>query len=328
MSILPFVLALVLCAFPLHAQTRLVVISGLGGEPKYKQSFAQWSKALAEAGRSRFGLPETNITWLGEDSVATSPLYRGRATKLNIERAFDAVARTAGANEQVVIVLIGHGAGEGEDTRISLPGPDVTAADFARLLARFPTQRVAFINLTSGSGDVMRVLAGPRRIIVTATKSAFERNESRFAEHFVTAFASTGADADKDGRISILEAFRFAAAETRRFYETESRLATEHPQLDDNGDGVGTATPDSRTGDGAQARRFFLDVSTVAAQAVANNPRLAALYKEQDIRRDEIDSLRKREAQMSAAAYESALEKVVSAFADAAREIRRLEGRP
>ena len=321
-------LALALPALALQAQTRLIVISGLGGEPKYSQSFAQWSKALAEAGRSRFGLPESAIIWLGEDSVTKSPLYRGRATRVNIERALESVARSAGAKDQVVIVLIGHGGGEGENTRISLPGPDLTGADFARLLARFPTQRIAFINLTSGSGDIMRVLAGPRRIIVTATKSAFERNESRFAEHFVTALASSGADADKDDRVSILEAFRFAVAETKRFYETESRLATEHAQLDDDGDGTGTAAPDGRSGDGVQARRFFLDVSTTAAQAVVDNPRLAALYREQDIRREQIDSLRKRESQMAPAAYENALEKLVGAFADAAKEIRRIEGRP
>lgn len=312
----------------LPAQTRLVVISGLGGEAGYSRAFAQWSAALAEAGRTRFGLPEASITWLGEDTTAKSALYRGRATRVNIERAMEAAARGAGANDQVVIVLIGHGSGEGEETRISLPGPDVTAADFGRMLARFPTQRVAFVNLTSGSGDMLRVLAGPRRIIVTATKSAFERNESRFAEHFVTAFASNGADADKDQRISMLEAFRFAVAETKRFYETDSRLVTEHAQLDDDGDGMGTATPDGRTGDGALARRFFLDVSASAAQAVATTPRLAALYKEQDARRDQIDALKKRESQMAAEAYDAELEKLVSAFANAAREIRRLEGRP
>lgn len=328
MRALVFASALALAPAALPAQTRLIIISGLGGETSYSRSFAQWSAALAEAGRRRFGLPESSIAWLGEDSASTSPLYRGRATRANIERLVESVARSSGANDQVVIALIGHGGGEGAETRISLPGPDVTAADFARMLARFPTQRIAFINLTSGSGDVMRVLTGPRRIIITATRSAFERNESRFAEHFVTALASDGADADKDQRISILEAFRFAVAETRRFYETDGRLVTEHAQLDDDGDGAGTAAPDGRSGDGRLARRFFLDVSAASAQAVAGNPRLASLYREQDARRDQIDALRKREGQMPAEAYDAELEKLVGAFAAAAREIRRLEGRP
>jgi hypothetical protein len=317
-----------LAAASLGAQTRLIVISGLGGEPRYTQAFTKWGAALADAGHARFGLADSNITWLGEDSVAKSPLYTGRATRDNIQRALAAVARGAGASEQIVIVLIGHGSGEGEDTRISLPGPDVTAADFARMLAQFPTQRVAFINLTSASGDVMKVLAAPRRVVVTATKSAFERNESQFARHFVAALTVGGADVDKDGRISMLEAFRYAATETKRFYETENRLPTEHAQLDDDGDGTGSSNPDGRTGDGVAARRFFLDATVTGARAATSDPRLAALYRDQDTRRDQIDALRKREREMTPAAYEAELEKVLSAFADAAREIRKLEGRP
>lgn len=312
----------------LEAQTRLIIIVGLGGEASYRQAFAGWGRALAEAGRTRFGLPASHVTWLGEDSTSSSPLYAGRATRSAIERAIASAAAASRPQDQVVIVLIGHGSGDGPGTRISLPGPDLTASDFRRLLAAFPTQPIAFVNLTSGSGDMMKVLAGPRRIIITATRSAFERNESRFGQHFVDALASRGADADKDDRISMLEAFRFASAETRRFYETGSRLLTEHAQLDDDGDGVGSASPDGRTGDGMAARRFFLDVSSDASRAMADNPRLAALYREQDARRATIDSLRRQEARLTPAAFDAALEPLLRAFVETAREIRRLEGRP
>ena len=48
------------------------------------------------------------------------------------------------------------------------------------------------------------------------------------------AFAKDGADTDKDGRVSLLEAYTYAQAEVKRFYEVDGRLATEHSQIADN----------------------------------------------------------------------------------------------
>src|SRR5690606_18357003 len=47
-------------------------------------------------------------------------------------------------------------------------------------------------------------------------------------------------DLDKDGQVSLLEAFLMASRETTDFYEGDNRLVTEHALLDDNGDGRGT----------------------------------------------------------------------------------------
>ena len=51
------------------------------------------------------------------------------------------------------VVLIGHGSGQGDASRFNLPGPDLTAADFARLLAPLARQQVAFVNASSASVD-------------------------------------------------------------------------------------------------------------------------------------------------------------------------------
>ena len=220
---------------PLPAQTHLIIVGGLGGEKKYTESFAKISQALADAAAQRFNIPDAEIQWFGEDSVSTKPHYRGQATKINVERALMQMATRAGAGDQIVVVLVGHGSGDGPDTKISIPGPDLSARDFAQLLDRFRTQKVAFVNLTSASGDMIPVLAAPNRVIITATKSSFERNESHFAQYFVDALTKDGADTDKDGRVSLLEAFRYAVVETKRLYENDTRLQTEHAQLDDMG---------------------------------------------------------------------------------------------
>ena len=312
---------------PIAAQTHIVIVSGLGGEAKYRQSFTTLASSLADAASKKLGIPDAGIVWLGEDSTSTSPRYRGQATKANIEREMQRLAQKSGANDQVALVLIGHGSGDGADAKISLPGPDVAARDFAQMLGRFPTQRVAFINLTSASGDMLPILSAPNRVVITATKSAFERNESRFGEFFVRALTGDGADTDKDGRISLLEAFRYAVAETKRVYENETRLQTEHAQLDDDGDKTGHPEPDGKSGEGALARRFFLDVGSAAARAASNDPRLATLYSEKFAIEEKVESLKQRKATMAAQAYEDELEKLLVELSQRMRAIREIEGR-
>ena len=63
---------------------------------------------------------------------------------------------------------------------------------------------------------------------MTATKTGGERNETRFAEFFVQALDCEEADRDRNGRVSVLEAFDFAAAKVKAAYEKEGHILTEH----------------------------------------------------------------------------------------------------
>ncbi len=316
-----------LASFPARAQTHVLIVTGLGGEPKFSERFQRLGGDLAGALRSRFGVAEANIAWLGEDSARkpADPRYRGLSTRVAVEREVAAIKSRAKAGEQVAMVFIGHGSGAQEESRISLPGPDITVLDLKRMAESFTEQRVALVNLTSGSGDMLPILASPGRVVITATKTSFERNESRFAEQFVAAFSRDVADTDKDRRVSILEAFTFAARETKRIYDDASKMQTEHAQLDDNGTKQGTAEPTGRTGQGTLARRFFFDARAVAA---GTDARVAALYLEKFDLEGTVDSLRALKPKMEAAAYETDLERVLVALARKSREIRQAEGRP
>ena len=84
------------------------------------------------------------------------------------------------------------------------------------------------MNTASSSGAFLQPLAGPARTIVTATKTGGERNETRFAEFFVQALDAEEADRDRNGRVSVLEAFDFAAAKVKAAYEKEGHILTEH----------------------------------------------------------------------------------------------------
>ena len=317
---------------PASAQsTHLLVVSGLGGQPKYTEAFRTWGFALVDAARKRYAMPESAVVYLAEESVKDARV-RGVSTKTNIEAELARLAKQTAAGDQIVVVLIGHGSGAEENSKVSLPGPDMSARDFARTLDQFKTQQVAFVDMTSASGDVLPVVSAPNRVVITATKSSFERNESVFAGHFVNALTGDGADTDKDGRVSLLEAFRYATTETKRYYEQGNHLQTEHAQLDDDGDKKGTADPDARaivgSGDGGLARRMFLGSGTYAASGGPADPKLAALYKERFVIEGKIDELKKRKSSMSAESYGEALESLLVELAGKTKEIRALEGRP
>lgn len=315
-----------LAASTLNAQTHLVIVSGLGGEAKYAAQFRALSQSLADAAVKRFGIPQSEVLWFGEDSVSKQPYFSGQSTKANVERALTQLAAKSGRGEQIVLVLIGHGSGEGENSKISIPGPDLSAADFARLLGQFKSQQLAFIDMTSASGDMLPIVSAPNRVVITATKSGFERNESHFAQFFVDALTKDVADVDKDSRISLLEAFNYATAETKRLYESDTRLQTEHAQLDDVGAKAGVPDPDGRTTQGLLARRFFLDAGRIAS-AGSNDPQLAALYKDKFALEDQINQLRAKKTSMTPDAYDDALEDLLVQLARKAKTIRELEGR-
>jgi hypothetical protein len=76
--------------------------------------------------------------------------------------------------------------------------------------------------------------------VIAATKSGHEHNFARFGDYLSAAIADPKADLDKDDQTSLLEAFLLAAARVEEFYKEESRLATEHALIDDNGDRLGT----------------------------------------------------------------------------------------
>ncbi|HET7372357.1 MAG TPA: hypothetical protein VFJ20_03200 [Gemmatimonadaceae bacterium] len=314
-----------LAASTLNAQTHLVIVSGLGGEAKYAAQFRALSQSLADAAVKRFGIPQSEVLWFGEDSVSKQPYFSGQSTKANVERALTQLAAKSGRSDQIVLVLIGHGSGEGENSKISIPGPDLSAADFARLLGQFKSQQVAFIDMTSASGDMLPIVSAPNRVVITATKSGFERNESHFGQFFIDALTKDVADVDKDGRISLLEAFNYATAETKRLYESDTRLQTEHAQLDDVGAKAGVPDPDGRTTQGLLARRFFLDAGRIAS-AGSNDPQLAALYKDKFALEDQINQLRAKKKSMTPDAYDDALEDLLVQLARKAKTIRELEG--
>jgi hypothetical protein len=312
------------------ARVRALIVTGVAGEPQLADVFHKQAASMIDALTTRFGVPAADIVYLGETPGRDANRIKAASTKENIVRELTALGERSKTGDVLFVMLIGHGSGDDATTRFNVPGPDITAADFARVLDAIGGPTIAVVNAASASGGFVATLSGPNRVIATATKSGMERNQTRFANYFVQAYSGDVADADKDGRVSVLEAYEYARREVARAYEQENHLLSEHAQLDDNGDRKGTAAPDTKSADGALARRVFLGgrVGSVAAaaRAASNDPRVAALEREKDALEARIDSLRRRKASMDSTAYENALEDLLVQLAEKNKSIRDAAG--
>ncbi len=305
---------------PAAPRTHVLIVSGLGGAPEYSEQFRAEAESLLDALDLRFGVRET-VTWLAEDE-ALSPRVADRATLEAVEREVLAMANRAGPSDVALILLLGHGSGRGEESRFSLPGPDLSADALSMWLHAFPTQTVAVVNAASASGGFVPAVAGERRIVVTATRSPRERERTHFGGFFVDAFALDEADVDKDERVSLLEAFRYATGEVRRRYERDNEMLTEHALLDDDGDGEGSLEPSPDGPDGMLANRFFLAQAPAALAGAADDPAVAALLARKREVEEGIAAVRARRDEMEEEEYDAQLETLLVELARINRALR------
>ena len=70
--------------------------------------------------------------------------------------------------------------------------------------------RAAVVNTTAASFPFLARLASKDRVVVTVTETAVQQYDIVFPGFFVQAFVDMVADTDRNGRVSIWEAFEFA----------------------------------------------------------------------------------------------------------------------
>ena len=273
------------------------------GEEQYADIFAKWAahwQRACDAGGAK------SITFGLEESAKDAPSDHDR-----LKAALDAEPKD-GANE-LWIVLLGHGTADAKDAKFNLRGDDLAASELAAWLKPFKRTTIV-VCAFSASGAWLKPLAGPDRVVVTATKNGSENNYARFGGFLAQAIGDPAADMDKDGETSLLEAWLTAARKTADFYKDEGRLATEHSLLDDNGDSLGTP-PDWFSGvrvvkkardgsapDGLRAAQIHL-VHSAAERALT-----AAQRAERDTLERELAALRERKSAMKEDDYLRELE--------------------
>ncbi len=305
-------LASLVLAPPARAQesgaTHLVIITGVSGEARIATEWNGMALALWTAATQRLGIPTSRVIVLAEDTTRAATRVQGRSTRESIERVLGGLARTLTVSDRLVVIMMAHGSSLTGETRVNLPGPDMTPRDFARVLAPATAPSIAFVHTGSASGEFTTVLAGPRRIVITATKSAREQNETLFPGPFVRALTTDAGDTDKDGRVSLLEAFTYAQHEVEQVFTKGNLIPTEHALLEDGAEG-------------GRARTFVLGGPRGVAGSAADAVTGAALTARAEVQA-RIDELRARRSTMTEDAYLQALEPLIVELAQRTRALR------
>jgi hypothetical protein len=282
---------------------RMGVVLGAVGEEPYGEAFRAWGLRWREAAKD-FDLTMFDGT---RDEEAGSA---------GVDR--DAIlAWIAAADPRVRehwLIFIGHGTHDAKATRFNLKGPDLSATELGQALEGRPGKWVIIV-CASASAPFLTAVAGPDRVVITATKSGSEDNYSRFGDFLSQSLGDPQVDMDHDQNVSVLELFLAASRRVEKHYAEKGLLATEQALIDDNGDGRGTpaafyrgvravkAPAEGAPLDGAAARRCFLASSELAALS-GDQKKIAEIE-------EAIEGLRRKKGDMDVDAYYGELERLV-----------------
>jgi hypothetical protein len=290
-----------------------VIITGASGGEAYATKYAQIRSMFAATLRDTFGYKPDQLIQLA-DKEGTGVQ---QATRENVQRVFTGLRKRLSKDDQLLVFLVGHGGG-GEDAKFNLVGPDLAASEWADLLKPIPG-RLVFVDTTGGSFPFLHRLAGRGRVVLTATDSAAQQFETVFPEFFVKAFDDEAADADKSGRVSIWEAFQYASAAVRQWFEQKGELATERPLIDDTGAGVGREALAPGV-DGAVARVTYLEPEP--ALDLPSDAALAALVRRRAALEAALEELKARKETLSPEQYATELEAILTELARVSLRIK------
>ena len=312
--LVPRVLMVLLVAAPVAASERYaLIVTGAHGEASYADQYARWRQTAVTAMLEKLAFGDANILTLFEGGDAAHA-----ATAAAVRRSLDAIRAKMSSNDVLLVLLIGHGSFDGSEAKFNLVGPDLSSTEWAGLLKPVPG-KIVVVNSTAASFPFLEHLAGPRRIVITATDSVAQRFDTVFPEHFIRALTDAGADIDKNGRVSVWEAFTAASMGVRRYYTQRGQLATERALIDDDGDGVGReAGGDGK--DGSAASRLYFDPDVVGA--APTDEALLQLLQKRTALQIEVEDLKQRRQLMTPDEYRKEFEKTMLDLARVSRDIR------
>jgi len=290
-----------------------LIVAGVSGSEKIADSQKKWVASLQTVLKAKLGFPADHIVTLTEDGTAAAA-----ATKQGVTGAFAALQPRVTANDVLMVVLIGHGTYADNVAKFNLVGPDMDTKEWKHALDSVPG-RVVFVNTTSSSFPFVQDLSAKNRIVIAATDSAAQKYDTLFPQYFIEALDKlASADLDKNGRLSVWEAFVYASQAVKQAFDQKGTLVTERSVLDDNGDGVGKEAT-ANGSDGVLAKTTFLDAEPASSAA---NPANAALEKQRVALEAQIEELKGRKDQMPAADYNAQLEKLAIELAKVSAQLR------
>jgi len=304
-----------------------VILGGAAADESYGAQFRQWTRQLHEILVRNYGYPPEHISLLsghGDDPAA--PHITGSCRLETVVDVMAQLRQKVRPGDQISVFFVGHGTSDDQEAKFVMVGPDISGGRFAEILAGFSDQDIAVVNTTAASQPFCAALAAPGRVIVCATRSAAERYDTVFARYLLQALESRNADRDKNQRVSLFEIFLYVREKVKAWYSEQDRLPSEHPTLDDSGDGHPVTDPDPIRGEGRLAQIAEIDTLTAFLPDAFAGGADAEVLRQLTARVRGLERsvilLRNQKAEMSRKDYRDQLETLLI---DLARSTRRLD---
>lgn len=220
-----------------------VIVVGLPGDeehaPLFRETTAAWQEWLT--GTLKVA-PENLRVVSAAVPKAEADSAPAAASRDELAKTFTELSEKIAPRDSFWLLVLGHGHYDGKRAWLHVPGPDPDAAQFAEWLNKLRCRQQTVWLTQTCSGWWLKPLAKPGRIVITATAAEQEENETEFPHALATLLRRPLADLDlnHDRSVTLAELFRGAVRETSARFEKDKRLPTEHAQLDDDADGLGT----------------------------------------------------------------------------------------
>jgi hypothetical protein len=285
-----------------------ILVVGASGEPGLQETYLKEIRDLRSILEDSLGFHRDQIVVLADDPTKSPDLIQDKSTRENLQAVCFQLAHRVDEEDLVFVFIEGHGSYDGKIYKLNLVGPDPTALELATMLYSIRAKRFVVVNATNCSGGSLPEFSQKGKIVITSTKSGMEKNQTHMGRYFVEALKNNGADSDKNGRVSMIEAFLYMRRKVEEYYSNEGKLQTEHPILDDNGDAQGQSEPSPENGEGLLARTTFLDAGTSVAENESWTPEQRKLALEAQELEEQIEALKYNKSSMAEADYEKKLE--------------------
>ena len=274
-QILIIILAVCLISTTTFAADHVLIIGGVAGEKSFYDAFWGGTSRFHQLLTDEYGYTSDQITFLFEDmgdidrgGQGELELVDAESNRDQVLAAFDQLAKTVQPSDRFLLFMLGHASRTGRGSaKFNLRGRDITEVEYVTLINSVPAENQILIFGFPYSGRLVPQLSAPGRIILTSSSPNEGYSlQAGFGEVFVGAFSTADNDLNGDGDISLLETFLSLQTQTKEWYENDGTIQSEHPHLDDNGDGNATRNlridPEvprvEQTDDGALAEKTFL----------------------------------------------------------------------
>jgi hypothetical protein len=314
---LRFYLCLAILLLPLFsmaawADSSALIIQGVAGSDDLEKKFTKWATGTRDALVEDLGFAKDRVVLLSGDGTR----------KPSIEEAFTQLKKQIKPQQDnFLLILIGHGSFDA-DYKLNIMGADLTGKEYSALIDSLNPNRAIIISSTASSGGIFDTMNGKNRVIIAASRSG-EKEDTVFYEHFLAGLKGAAADEDKDKKVSVYEAFKFATAGVERFYKEQTRILTEHAGL------AAAGAPQVASTAAEQDAPVLARVTSLSADRAVTvaDPKLQALLNERKSIEQRIETLRLDKNLLPQAEYEKRLEDLILELARKNQEIQEQQKR-